>query len=76
MTFTEEIDIGTHPGGGTTWSATPITITGATCTEVLDGGGSTQFFYVHSGTLNLECLTLQNGYGVSGLSLRARYGQV
>ena len=77
MTFTERIYIGTS-SGGTTYSATPITITGATCTEVLDGGGSTPFFVVYSGaTLNLECLTLQNGYtGVSGLSLRARYGQV
>ena len=68
MTFTTLIRI------GTTWSATPITITGATCTEVLDGGGSTRFFTVY-GTLNLECLTLQNGYAgygsVSGPSLRA-----
>ena len=38
---------------------------------MLDGGGSTKFFAVFSGTLNLECLTLQNGYDVSGLSLRA-----
>ena len=68
MTFTQCIDIGTFIG--TTYSATPITITGATCTEVLDGGGSTRFFWVY-GTLNLECLTLQNGYRVSGLSLRA-----